>query len=114
MDEDFPYLISNFLIREFKLGSATDVVWKLRSYLLICTGLPQSGSVSQPRVAALATLGYRIREAIQPQRGCVSWRNPFRVENDRRLFRRVEATLGFEAQPLRGTDRNSRKCCTSS
>jgi hypothetical protein len=39
-----------------------------------------------PGLPPSATLGNRIRETIQPQRGCVSWRNPFRVENGRRLF----------------------------
>jgi hypothetical protein len=64
---------------------------------LLTTDLPQSGSVSQPRVAASATLGYRIEWPIQPQRGCVHWRNPFRVDNDLHLLLpKVEATLGFE------------------
>jgi len=40
--------------------------------------LPRSGCITVPRVAAAATLGTMARE-IQPQRGYVPGRNPFRV-----------------------------------
>ena len=47
----------------------------------------QSPGLLQPWVMVVGT--------SQPQRGCVSGRNPFRVEHKTSLPR-VEATLGFE------------------
>jgi len=46
------------------------------------TALPQSGCVSKPRVAAAATLGYRLNSEFNRNAVASNWRNPFRVEKD--------------------------------
>ena len=83
--------------------------------------IPRSGYVPEPRVAASATLGERPEKITTPtglRRGRfretisiilgASGRNPVGVGPHSAEDPRVEATLGFEAQPLRG--RNIPSC----
>jgi len=48
--------------------------------------LPQSGSVSKPRVGAAATLGNELNNNFNRKAVASNWRNPFRVEKDVHLL----------------------------